>query len=858
MRDRSRRPAWGATVGRWLLAASVAGAALAVGTVHTATLCVVTVFLAAAAALTWWHADAEPLRPRAAATLLLVTGIALTAYTALQCVPLPITWLAVVAPRNADIWSRVLAPLREAGPSWAPISLDPTATRIEALKGVAYLLAFATALRLARTRDGIAFLSNVIVVTGAALAAAALLHPAFGAQKLYGIWGPSAEVLAYKRHVAPFLNPNNLAAYLNVAFCLALAATLAPDPRWPRPILAAATLFLASTQVWVASRGGVGTLVLGAALVVFISRAPWLKRPERRVLTGASLLVGLALAAGAFMLILGTSDQTSSELLETNLSKFDLARQAIRMIPAYPIFGAGRGAFESTFPAFRDSPGIWTFTHPENVVEQWLIEWGIPFGLGGMVAIVIGLRPNTVLARSSTAAGAWAAIVAVAVQNLVDLGSEIPGLVLAPVVCAAIVVGGTAGRESRWRLNRWSRSPRAVAATAVIAASCAIAGALFGISGELHDDRGALYDAASAARGSTEEMHQLARAAMLRHPAEPYLPFMMGWHAARQRGEDPIAWIEATLERAQVYGPAHLVLARVLAGRALAQARLEYRLAIEQGPELAWVAIGEASRLVTGYYDAMELVPAGRSDVSMMGALVDALGARLPATCARLNAEIELRAPTDPGPFLVAARSSVEDLDAGEGAPWCWGPARGGCVKAALDSAARAERLAPATCEPYVLHARASIADANVAKGLAELADAADNVRERVPCLEELATLADEAHDETRAAAALAKIAASGCTDDVECARNLAWIASVEEHKGNSRRAFTFYKRAYGRSPDNDAFLEAAARMAASSGLHTEAEDDYRRLARKHPDQPSWRSAAEQQHDAALKAAADL
>jgi hypothetical protein len=52
----------------------------------TVTLCVVTVVLAAAAVLGWW--GAEPMRARAPATLLLLTGIGLTAYTALQCVPI--------------------------------------------------------------------------------------------------------------------------------------------------------------------------------------------------------------------------------------------------------------------------------------------------------------------------------------------------------------------------------------------------------------------------------------------------------------------------------------------------------------------------------------------------------------------------------------------------------------------------------------------------------------------------------------------------------------------------------------------------------------------------------------------------
>ena len=102
-----------ARASRWVLAAGIAGSALAVGTVHTVTLCVVTAVLAVAAMMAWW--GAEPMRVRSAATLLVFTGIGLTAYTALQCVPMPIGWLAGSAPHNADVWSRALSPLREAG-----------------------------------------------------------------------------------------------------------------------------------------------------------------------------------------------------------------------------------------------------------------------------------------------------------------------------------------------------------------------------------------------------------------------------------------------------------------------------------------------------------------------------------------------------------------------------------------------------------------------------------------------------------------------------------------------------------------------------------------------------------------------
>src|SRR5579859_7656518 len=206
-----------ARVARWLLAVALAGAALAVGTVHTLTLCIVAVALLAALALQAWRPE-ETTSARPAATLLLFTGVGLVAYSALQCVPLPMALLRAIAPYNAEVWSRALAPLHEPGPTWAPLSLDPIATRVEVLRGIVYLLAFVASLEIARWREGTAFLSASVVVTGVALAAAALLHPAFGAHKLFGLYTPGPTVA--ERHLAPLLDPNNLAGYLNVAFCL--------------------------------------------------------------------------------------------------------------------------------------------------------------------------------------------------------------------------------------------------------------------------------------------------------------------------------------------------------------------------------------------------------------------------------------------------------------------------------------------------------------------------------------------------------------------------------------------------------------------------------------------------------------
>jgi O-Antigen ligase len=834
-----------------MLAAAIAGSALAVGTVHTITLCLVTGVLVVAALLGGWAA--EPMRSRAAATLLLIAGAALTVFTAVQCVPMPIAWLSAIAPYNADVWARALMPLQEPGPSWAPVSLDPIATRVEVLKGMAYLLAFVTALWIARRREGSAFLSAAIVVTGVTLAAAAVLHPAFGAHRLFGVYAPGRGIA--ERHIAPLLDPNSLAGYLNVAICLSLAALLAPEPSVPRPIAGTVVLLLAGTQVWVASRGGVVCMVLGAVIVVVIAR---LAR-TRRAAAGAmlSLLSGAAAAVGALLVVLAQSDEATNELLDADVSKLQMFRETLRIASSTPWLGCGRGAFESVFPAFKPAlMGHYTYTYPENVVVQWIVEWGLPVGIVGLVVVAVALRPSVMLARSTTAAGAWAALVALAVQNLAELGSEIPGLMLAGVVCAAIVAAGVPGSGPKWKVERWSQRPRLVGLVGAAAALPALFFVSRGLGAELHDDQKAMYEAASRPT-SVAETHVMARTAMLRHPAEPYLPFITALRAARNRDDNAMPWIGAALERANVYGPTHLVLARVIGQRSPSQARLEYRLALEQWPELLGVVIKEAPRLVGGYYDALELVPDGPGGAPILEAVAETIELRLPATREMIDEELTSRAPRLLGPAVRRARDAVEDMEAGDGAPWCTGDARGGCMREALARAGHVEQVAADKCEGYVLHARVRVASGDGAAGLASLEKQADSVSDRVLCLERFVLLVTKEGDQALAEGALQKIVSAACSDAADCSRNLVWVGQQYEGAGSPLKALTLYRRAFGRLPD-DSLLAHMAALAAGAGLHVEAADDYEQLARRHSDDPEWRRSAQVEHDAAMRQALRL
>ena len=832
-RPSSARPRpWTSVASKWVLALAIFGSALALGSVHTPVLCVVTVVLAMAAWLAWFNA--EPTRPRSVASVLFYVAIGLTAYTVLQCVPMPVSMLAAIAPQNADVWARCLSPLREPGPSWAPISLDPIATRTEVLKGVAYLLAFLTALRVANRREGVDFCAAAIVITATTLGVAALLHPAFGAEKVFGVYRP--EHAPYARHVAPILNPNVLAGYLNIGFCIALAAGISPRPRLPRPIAMAFAIVLAAIQLWVASRGGVLAMVVGAGLVVGMTVAA---RREDRGVKISYLVYGVVGAAGVVMCVLAASEEAWGELASADTSKLNLFKQVLKVVKAFPIVGTGRGAFESVYPAFRQGTGHYVFTHPENVVLQWVSEWGVVIGLAALGAVAWGLRPRAVFARGQSVIGAWAAILSVAVHNLVDLSSEIPGVVVALSVCAAIVVGGTSGAPSISRFESWGKRTRALAWGGAVCAAAAMALVVPTLGKDLYADRAELR--AYALHGADKAgFHELATRAMLRHPGEPYLPFTGALRASRVRDESVLPWAERTLERAPVYGPVHLLLARSLFRSSPAQARLEYRYAILQGSEASHGVAKESAPLIANYDDAMEIVPPGKDGIEALSEFARTIGDRLPATQARLDEQLLSRAPLDADATRRRATGALRDLEHDES--WC-ADDRKKCVQTALDGAKRLEEARPGACEGFELRARVVAADGDVEGAFAGLASAAEHVEDRSACLVALVELAKRTSNERRITAAIDQVVRAGCASAEECVGNLQYAAQAESQRGNLRRALAFYRKAYERSPEREENLAAAAGAASALGLHAEALEDYAKLAKHHPDNGAWQVA---------------
>jgi len=374
-----------------------------------------------------------------------------------------------------------------------------------------------------------------------------------------------------------------------------------------------------------------------------------------------------------------------------------------------------------------------------------------------------------------------------------------------------------------------------------------------GIGRELSQDEKSLYETAIGQPRPIQVLEEQARSAILRHPAEPYLPFIVAVRLAQDRANDAIPWLGAALERADVYGPAHFVLARAIARRSPPQARLEYRLAMQQDPELVDVVMSEAPQQVGRYWDAMELVPEGPLGMQTLERLASALKDRLPSTRGRIDEELLRRSPASTEAALRVAGDAVQDVEPPAVAPWCEGSKMQACATEAIALAQKARSLDKRDCTGAALYARAMVAAGQIQRGLEALSQSADEIPDRIACLGQLVAIARKADAPAVAQAALEKLARAHCVSSGDCAHEFALVAQEEEAQGETRSALAIYKRAYEQAPEDDALLAQVARLAAASNLHAEALADYEKLAKRHPEDRHWAAAASREREATLK-----
>lgn len=566
------------------LSAAILGVTLSGGGVHTPILIGVSLLLCAAAFAVW----RSLVITRFTWVLLGLCGV-----TLLQVVPLPIGLLGALAPNTAYVWSRTGSVLDEPV-RWAPLSLAPGASLVEALKFASYALVAALSATLAMRRGPWSIL-KVIMAAGVAAALATLVLKIFDVQSLFGLYRPR-----FAERPLPIMNPNSLSGFLNLAAFSSFALLLRERRQERIVIYAGAAMFCIGSLLLLASRGAALSLVLGLLLGELLI----VRRLEQG--TARGLLMGATVFAGFLLFWLGARPETWRDLGSTSLFKLQLFSQTLALIGDNLWFGVGRGAFETAFGPYQPS-GLYTpnlvFTHPENIVLQWLSEWGV--GVFGCTVVGLWLSLPRRLLRSEYRPATRLALIGVGVvlfQNLFDLGSEIPALMIG--ICA--VVGALWSSEEVTQLPGFlGRQGRVL-----VVGSCIL---LIGIVAVVRPPRAvaardSLYASresiAQSAGGRAAFLAQLS-AVLHQYPADAYL-IMLGAHAWRgQNSARALTFANWALERDPAHGPAHLFVAEELWSRgAQQQAMLELRLTLESWPML----ISEVTRRIAAWTRDPELI----------------------------------------------------------------------------------------------------------------------------------------------------------------------------------------------------------------------------------------------------------
>jgi tetratricopeptide (TPR) repeat protein len=814
-----------------LLASIVLGSLLAIGTVHLPSLIVVAA-LASAATIVAVRRGVPSLR---ALGLPVLCGVALTLYTALQAVPLPVRLLGRIAPSNADIWGRALLPFGAAGPSWAPISLDPGATLVEVLKWFIYTCVFVVATVVANRR-GPVWGIGVIFASAVSGAVVTVAHGLLGASKVFGLYQPTFATVPW--HVGPLLNTNNLAGYLNLGAMCGLGLIIMPRPPVSHWLIALGVAVLVGVEINSGSRGAIFVLPVGVLVMAVMAYRRGRRLGDKSMfLRPVGWLFCLALAGGIVLAVLSSTSETWAALTQKNLSKLQLMLWARPMIRDFPCFGIGRGAFETVFPAYRTDPGYVLYSHAENFPAQWLAEWGIPVGAMALAAFGWSFRPWAFdLRERSALTGAWCGVAVFLVQNLVDLALEVPGVTIAVAAALGTIWGGRVAARGRGGVSVRRSDGRARTyawAIGVASASAVVAAIVWGRHDAL-TDREKLYAQLSASNvtqsaQAREAMRGALRSAMLRHPAEPYFSLLGALVAWQAKDANPMPWLERTLERSNMNGPAHLLLAQILVAKgAKAQALLELRLAAQDDPRLVQNAMTLATKLSQDYDDLASAAPPGVAGSYALHVLATNLvGPDLRPLRIRLEREALARDPNADWSHLALARDLMQDAANATGP--CASDGGRSCRDEVEAHARALDRILPQGAAADFVRAEMLAAEGQAAKGEALLAARCTVVANKVDCLQGRVGIANASGERERLDRAVKDLVIAACGTSAACADIETSMGDLYTERGDWAMALVHYDRAAHEVPTEARWLKAAT-AAERTGAFVRASEALQRV----------------------------
>lgn len=785
-----------------ILGSVVVGSMLAVGTVHVSVLLVI-----AAAALVGASLESMSLRRVPAPALVLAL---LAFFSALQAVPLPAAWVNAVSTSTGEVWQRCLIPFAEPGLRRFSLSLDAGASIAEALKWLTYACVYIMATCM-RARRGSAWLALLLFGSAVLATFVTLVHGLFNVPALYGFYRPNFTPGRW--NVGPLLNSNNLAGYAILGLFSGGGLLLGGRSPVTRGWLLAGLASTATALYLSGSRAGVLSVLLAGALAVL-----WLLSSRG---TGFSLSdLALAIAPLAIGVVIAFSLGSAHDA--DQLASLDMHRKTSVWLWSWPMirdhaaFGVGRGAFESAFPPYRGSLDYdWTsiVTHAENFVVQWLAEWGLPVGVGAVLLITGYVAREWYFSRGDRLRfTVMTGLVALFVQNLADLGLEIPALAIAAVLALA------AGERSVTRASNDSSKGfgKRALLVAVPALGLWLATCLWSRLG-VEIDRSRLgeayHDLAVHDPQQRANFRARLREAVLRHPGESYFPLLGSLVAMRSRQGNALPWIARSLSLSPTNGPVHLVLAQLLRQHgATKQAMLHLRLAAQYDRTLAGAVSTHAALWAPLAEELIQAIPDGPyGDGMLLDACARELKVDVKIECFQRAAERSPRSPEAQQRLAESMLQAIRDHQ-----PPCNGQLVERCTAQVEVAVRRAGALDPKSWRPSYLMSKVLLARGDAAGAARVLIQVCPPSAEGDECWRDAIRISMESGSNETISAVVAGFAARPCEGAEACANGATQLAEYLHSGGQAAMANSFYTKAATTDPSAARWLKVAVHAMQS------------------------------------------
>lgn len=497
----------------------------------------------------------------------------------LQLIPSP--FAGMVSPPMAQLQAFALEPLGLMHPR--AVSMDPPATARALARTLGLGALLATALQLGRLEASRRRLFSILGLSAVSIAACGFIHLLASEEALFGVH----HFVATLPLVTPFGNTNHLAAFLSLGAVTNIALSIDARSRdavigWASAAVACGVGVLLSY-----SRGGIGAFAATGVLVgaaVLTRRDVGLRSAIPWGVIGATVVFAGLLAFEQ----LAQRAETVSSVERLRGTKIELWPMLAQGALHYWPMGMGMGAFELGFARYQTSQLDVTFTHPENIVLQYISEVGVP--LSCLLAMLVGWLVYRVwIAARHAAAERYIVLglLGLLVHDVVDFSLELNAL----AVCASVVLGLICA------VPRPHEEPvRLVARYRVVVASALVAlGGLIAFLGgtPAHTDAEALLGEAIRAGRSATEVRAQAVAALDRHPSDWVLYANVARFLSRQGDpRESLAWSNRVLFLRPSDARVHVAAAQALIRLgAPMQALVELKL--------AWI-LGDTSSLAIG------------------------------------------------------------------------------------------------------------------------------------------------------------------------------------------------------------------------------------------------------------------